>query len=141
MPSALVTFRAGGRRYGLDLVDVSGVRERGPIRPLPSPLPGVLGVLDDGEGTGSPVLAPFGDAGAHLIAVCAGGTGGTAFALLVDEVERVVPVPPGDLSPAPAGQAEPLVAGVLGDILVVDPVRLAARLQPPGTTDAPGGGT
>ena len=50
----LLTLRAGGRRYALRLAQTSGLHPDRPVRPLPGPLPALLGLAGFG-GTIVPV--------------------------------------------------------------------------------------
>jgi chemotaxis signal transduction protein len=56
------------------------------------------------------VLAPFGT-GKYVVIV---ETAGAAYGLLVQEVLGVVHIAEADVEPAPAGQADSLVVGVVG---------------------------
>lgn len=98
------------------------------LRPLPSPREGVLGLAEHAGGA-LPVLAAFGGEGAHVLALDAGGV---RFGLLVEEVLGVVRVREDELAPAPPGQDERLVAGLLRhggeEALVLDVAVLARRL-------------
>lgn len=124
-PSTVVTFSAEGRRWAVDVDAVAGVREAGDVRPLPDPLPEVLGVLDDGGETLT-VLGPFGPPGEHVL-LLRGAAG--RYALAVDEVERVVRVRADEVGPAPAGQARSVVAGTVGDALLIDATLLEKGLR------------
>jgi chemotaxis signal transduction protein len=70
------------------------------------------------------VLAPFGD-GRHIVIV---ETDGSAFGLVVQEVLGVVHVADADVEPAPAGQMDAWVVGVVGQDdgqdLVISPERI-----------------
>jgi chemotaxis signal transduction protein len=70
------------------------------------------------------VLAPFGE-GTYVVIV---DTGTAAFGLVVKEVLGVVHIDEADVEPAPAGQADSLVIGVVGrddgQDLVVSPQRI-----------------
>jgi chemotaxis signal transduction protein len=86
-----------------------------------------MGLLRRG-GRSLSVLAPFG-AGPFVVIV---ETPGAAFGLVVQEVLGVVRVADADVEPAPAGQADPLVVGVVGQgddqDLLVSPERIWERL-------------
>jgi chemotaxis signal transduction protein len=70
------------------------------------------------------VLAPFGD-GRYVVIV---ETEGAAFGLVVQEVLGVVHVAEADIEPAPAGQMEAWVVGVVGQDdgqdLLISPERI-----------------
>jgi chemotaxis signal transduction protein len=93
------------------------------VTTLPTARPGVMGLLRRG-GRSLSVLAPFG-AGTFVVVV---ETASAAFGLVVQEVLGVVRVADEDVEPAPAGQADPLVVGVVGQgddqDLLVSPERI-----------------
>jgi chemotaxis signal transduction protein len=90
---------------------------------LPTARPGVIGLIRR-SGRSLSVLAPFG-AGKYVVIV---ETAGAAFGLAVQEVLGIVHVAEADVEPAPAGQADPLVVGVVGQSdgqdLLVSPERI-----------------
>lgn len=111
-------------------VDVArAVLPAGELRPLPSPAPGVVGLADH-QGRSLPVLAAFGPGGDHVLVLEAAQGG--RFGLLVHEVSGVVRVGEDEVEPAPAGQDEALVTGVLRrdgeQVLIIDAAALRARL-------------
>jgi chemotaxis signal transduction protein len=99
----------------------------GELRPLPSPAPGVAGLAEH-QGGALPVLETFGPGGHVLVLEHAG----ERFGLLVEEVVGVVRVRDEEVEPAPAGQHERLVEGILRrdgeQLLVLDAGALRARL-------------
>lgn len=124
----LVRIATAHGRFALPVEATRGVLPAEELRPLPSPRPGVVGLADH-LGAALPVLAAFGDGGEHVLVV---ETDGTRFGLLVEEVSGVARVRDDEVAPAPAGQDEPLVAGILGrgddQVLVLDPGTLRRRL-------------
>lgn len=120
----LVRFRAGGHGYAVDVDAVEGVLPRGPVDPLPAPRPGVIGLLRDPTGA-LPLVAPFGRDGEHVL-VLRGASG--RYGLLVEEVERVVRVAPEQVAPAPAGQQDEQVIGLVDGRMLLDAVRLHRHL-------------
>lgn len=127
---ALVTFRAAGQQYALDVEAAGAVLEPDQIEPLPDALPDVAGIVRRGDVTLT-VVAPFGAGGLHVLVVRAGEGD---LALLVEEVTGVVRVPDDAVGPPPQGQGAGLVVGVVRgpplDALLLDPAALAARLRP-----------
>jgi chemotaxis signal transduction protein len=121
----LVRFTAAGSQYAVDVGAAAGVVAWTGADPLPDPRPGVVGVIRE-SGASLPVLAPFGADGGHVLLLAPAGQ--PRFGLLVGEVEGVVRVPDADVAPAPAGQRTDVVRGVTGDVLLLDPARLAAAL-------------
>ncbi len=121
----LVRFSCAGSRYAVDVGASAGVLAWTGADPLPDPRPDVVGLIRESRGP-LPVLAPFGTDGGHVLLL--EPAGGPRFGLLVGEVEGVVRVADADVAPAPAGQRTDVVRGVVGDVLLLDPSRLAAAL-------------
>jgi chemotaxis signal transduction protein len=121
----LVRFSCAGTRYAVDVSASAGVVAWTGAAPLPDPRPDVVGVIRE-SGAVLPVLAPFGTDGGHVLVLQP--PGGLRFGLLVGEVEGVIRIPAGDVEPAPAGQRTDVVRGVVGDVLLLDPARLAGAL-------------
>jgi chemotaxis signal transduction protein len=118
-----VRFRTDTACCLLPVEAVLEVCEAQGLTRLPSARPGVIGLVRRG-GRSLSVLAPFGD-GTYVVIV---ETGTAAFGLIVKEVLGVVHIAEGDVEPAPAGQADSLVTGVVGwddgQDLVVSPERI-----------------
>jgi chemotaxis signal transduction protein len=93
------------------------------VTTLPSARPAVTGLVRRG-GRSLSVLAPFGD-GRYVVIV---ETEGAAFGLVVQEVLGVVRVAEADIEPAPAGQMDAWVVGVVaqddGQDLLISPERI-----------------
>lgn len=124
----LVRVVTGAGLLAVPVEATRAVLAREELRPLPSPSPGVLGLAEH-AGSSLPVLAAFGEAGTHILVL----DGGDArFGLLVEEVLGVVRVREEQLAPAPPGQDERLVAGLLRyeeqEALVLDVAVLRERL-------------
>jgi chemotaxis signal transduction protein len=123
--------------WAVPVAATRGVVEPGTLRPRPSPAPGVLGLLDH-QDEALPVLAAAGETGRHVLVLDAAGT---RFGLLVERVTGVVRLAEAEVDPPPAGQAEPLVTGVVrrpgAEALVLAPEVLARRVPAqPGSTVA-----
>jgi chemotaxis signal transduction protein len=118
-----VRFRTDAACWLLPVEVVREVCETQGMTTLPSARPGVMGLVRRG-GRSLSVLAPFGD-GRFVVIV---ETEGAAFGLVVKEVLGVVRVAEADVEPAPAGQRDSLVIGVVGrddgQDLVVSPERI-----------------
>ncbi|HET9074171.1 MAG TPA: chemotaxis protein CheW [Solirubrobacteraceae bacterium] len=122
---ALVTFRAGASLYAIDVEHVVEVQDRTDIRPLPDPLDGVVGLVALGS-EWVPALSALAPAGTQVLSV---RVADLRFGLLVDEVVAVIKVPATEMAPAPGGQARPVVIGMVGDALLLDPQGLARHLR------------
>jgi chemotaxis signal transduction protein len=126
--TVLVRAEAGDGACALPIAAVRAVVPAGGLRPLPSAAPGVAGLLDHGGGA-VPVLAVLTDSGDHVLVL---EEGGERFGLLVGRVTGVVRLRPGEVGPAPGGQAQPLVRGIVrragAEALVLDPAVLRGRL-------------
>lgn len=131
--SAVLSFWMGSGHWAVDVRHARRVLAApGNLRPLPSPLPGVAGLLEDGrDGMALPVLAPGStpDGGQVIVLEAADRT----FGLLVSEVVGVLRDEQVQIGPAPDGQEERLVTGVVetptGTALLLDAEALAARLE------------
>jgi len=150
----IVRFRTAEGDYAVEVEQVKEVRSATGLAPLPSPLPGVAGLLrrgngdrdrdgdrdGDGDGDGAlpamalpamavPVLAILGGMGRHIVII---EKGPLSFGLLVEEVTGVLQVDDGQIGAPPAGQDGPLVSGVLHDqgglVMLLDTDALAGRL-------------
>ncbi|WP_205695537.1 chemotaxis protein CheW [Conexibacter sp. SYSU D00693] len=125
---ALVVVHQGEQRFALPAEATRAVLEPVGLVDLPSPRPGVAGVLRP-DRLGLPVLDVLAADGEHVVVLEAAGR---RFGVLVGRVAEVVRVPDDALGPPPAGQAEPLVTAsaqtIHGAVMVLDPERLAAVL-------------
>jgi chemotaxis signal transduction protein len=128
--TTLVRFRTGDGEYAVAVEHAREVRSAAGLLPLPSPRPGVVGLLP-GEGQPLTVVAALGSGRDHVV-VLEPDDGG-AFGLLVEEVRGVVTVGADEVGASPAGQAGDLVSGVLnapeGLVLLVDVDALARTLN------------
>lgn len=124
----IVRFRAGDREYGLPVEHVTEVRSAAELTPLPAPRPGVAGLMTHG-GDALPVLAVLSDVGRHVVVV---DEGEVSFGVLVDEVLGVERVEDGLIGPAPHGQDQDSVSGVIVDgdrvVLLLDTAAFRAKL-------------
>jgi purine-binding chemotaxis protein CheW len=124
----LVGFRTAEGRYAVPVEQAREVRGAEGIVPLPSPRPGVVGLLPRGE-EALPVLDVLGAGSKHVLVLEAGSQ---PFGLLVEEVSGVVSIQEEDLGPPPPGQEDAVIVGVvtLGEslLLLVDPAALAESL-------------
>jgi chemotaxis signal transduction protein len=122
--SSVVRFRAEGGSYAVALDAVRLVRTASGLSPLPSARPGVAGLVEQ-AGDALPVLSVLG-AGDYVLVLEAEGR---RFGLLVHDVAGVSDVDEGRLRPAPPGQDEAIVSGVLEAgselVLLVDAAALA----------------
>jgi chemotaxis signal transduction protein len=108
--TTVVSFRAGGQDWAVDLERVRQVVGAGGLLALPDPRPGVAGLLHR-DGDTVTVVSPLG-AGRGQVLVLDGDGDGDGVGLLVDEVVGIERVPQAPAGP-PSGQRSPLVAGVL----------------------------
>ena len=122
----MVRFRAQGAQYAVPVQDVRQVRTAENLSALPMGRAGVAGLVMDGE-VALPVLSILGADGDRLLVLEADGR---RFGLLVDEVSGVVDE--GRVAAPPAGQASPLITGVLdadkNTALVIDAGVLARQV-------------
>jgi chemotaxis signal transduction protein len=104
------------------------VRSATEFAPLPSPLPGVAGLMRRGNG-GLPVMSTLGVLGHHVVII---EKGPLSFGLLVEEVTGVLQVDEAQIAASPPGQERPLVSGILNDeaglVLLLDVDALAGKL-------------
>jgi chemotaxis signal transduction protein len=118
-----VRFRTDAAFCLIPVEAVLEVCEAEGVTSLPAARPGVMGLIRRG-GRSLSVLSPFG-VGKFVVVVA---TAGAAFGIVVQEVLGVVHVADADVEPAPAGQADPLVVGVVGrdgsQDLLVSPERI-----------------
>ena len=124
----VVGFRTGDGRYCVPVEATVAVRAAAGLIPLPSPLPGVVGVLAGDEPLS--VLGVLGRGSHHVLILAAGGR---TFGLLVEEVTGLRRVEDDQIGASPAGQSDALIVGVIsgsdGPVLLVDPGALAGRLS------------
>lgn len=125
--NAVVIFRAGRHRYALPIAHVVAVAPLdGDPQPLPAPQPEVAGLVRVGEAL-LPVLTVLGASGRMLVVVEARDR---RFALRVEDVLGIVRLATVDaIAPAPAGQAQPLVTGIVADALLLDAALLGDRID------------
>jgi len=123
----LVFFRTSAGSYAVPLESTIGVRLASGVVALPAPRPDVIGVLP-----GDPpiiVVSPLGDGSAQVIVL---HVDGVSYGLLVDQVTGLGRVTDADIRPAPGGQEDELIAGMLDHaddlVLLADPSALARRL-------------
>ncbi|HYF26683.1 MAG TPA: chemotaxis protein CheW [Baekduia sp.] len=118
---AVLVLDAELGRFALDVLAARAVLEPHGLVALPSPRPGVLGLLRP-ERHALPVLDRLGSTGRHVVVV---ETAGRRFGLLVGRVDGVEPVAADAVSPPPPGQDEPIVAGRVATaaetLLLLDP--------------------
>ena len=128
----MVSFEAGGTRYGLDVAVVERVEDGWEIQTLPDPLPGVLGLIRVKHQL-LPVLGDLAPDGTQVLCL---GVEDQHFGVLVDRVLAVSRIDLEALEPPPAGQARPVVIGAIAGTLMLDPRALAARVGPPAPVGA-----
>jgi chemotaxis signal transduction protein len=125
--TTLVCFQAGEGDYAMPVEHVREVRSGDTLMPLPSPRSGVVGLLSF-ENDALAVIDTLGAGRNHVLLLDAGGR---PFGLCVKEVTGVIEVD--EIGPAPAGQDDNLIAGVIttdaGLKLVVDVDALAEQLR------------
>lgn len=125
----LVRFRTGDGTYAVPVADAREVRPAEGLQPLPSPRPGVAGLLSRGEAT-VPVLDSLGGGRGHVLVL---EHDGRVFGLLVEEVTGVATVEEAAMAAPPEGQDDTVIAGVLhedeGVVLVVDVAVLGKMLD------------
>jgi chemotaxis signal transduction protein len=126
--TTMVCFRAGGTDYAVPVENVREVRSSEALLPLPTPRPGVMGLLSD-RGNALTVIAPLGDGHDHVLLL---DHDDHAFGLLVAEVTGVVKIA-GEVGPPPAGQIDHYISGVFttpdGLVLLVDVAALDESLR------------
>lgn len=125
---AIVCFRAPGGNYAVPVEQVSSVRPAAEITPLPSPRPGVVGLVSFGEKSLS-VLSVLGSESGHVMLV---EDDGLSFGLLVEEVTGVQQIDEATIGPPPPGQDRAVVGGVLSSddalVMMLDLTVLRGRL-------------
>lgn len=125
----LVRFRTGDGTYAVPVTSAREVRPAEGLQPLPSPRPGVAGLLARDE-VAVPVLDGLGPGRGHVLVL---DNDGQVFGLLVEEVTGVSSVDDAAIAPPPPGQDDPMIAGVLheddGVVLVVDVAVLGKILE------------
>jgi chemotaxis signal transduction protein len=107
----IVRFRTAEGDYAVSAEQVTEVRSATGLAPLPSPLPGVAGLMLHGK-TALPVLTVLGELGRHVVVM---EKGPLSFGLLVDEVTGVVQVDEAQIGAPPLGQDGPFVSGIFSD--------------------------
>jgi chemotaxis signal transduction protein len=126
---SLVQFRTAQGAFAIPVEVAREVRMATRLTPLPTPRPGVAGVLLERD-VALTVIDVLGS-GCNQILVLE--VGGQPFGLLVEEVLGVSRVPDDAIGPPPAGQAGDIVAGVVslpsGAVLLVDPDALGRSLR------------
>jgi chemotaxis signal transduction protein len=126
--ATMVCFRAGGAEYAVPVERVREVRSAEALLPLPTPRPGVIGLLSD-RGEALTVIAPLGEGHDHVLLLDHDDRG---FGLLVAEVTGVLTLD-GEVGPAPAGQVGHFISGVVntpgGLVLLVDVAALDESLR------------
>lgn len=126
--TTMVCFRAGGTEYAVPVENVREVRSAEALVPLPSPRPGVMGMLSD-RGEALTVIAPLGDGHDYVLLLDHDNRG---FGLLVAEVTGVITLA-GEVGPPPAGQIGHFISGVIttpgGLVLLVDVAALDESLR------------
>jgi len=127
---SVVRFRTGDGVYAVPVENAREVLAPTGLTPLPSPHPDVAGLLER-EGGALTILSALGAGRQHVLVLDAGDR---PFGLLVEEVMGVDRIDETALAPPPAGQHDPVIAGVIdsghGMVLLVDVANLAGRLQP-----------
>jgi len=126
---AVVRFRTGAGDFAVPVDHVREVRSPKGMADLPAHIPGVAGLLRiDHEAL--TVLSVLGT-GDRQVLVLQPGT--RRFGVLVDEVTGVARIEDEAVGPAPPGQAEDLILGVveIGDdlVLMLDAAALERRLD------------
>jgi chemotaxis signal transduction protein len=126
--TTIVRFRTASGDYALPVEAVDEVRFAADLTPLPTPQPGVAGVMPRGDDVLT-VLSILGSEGRHVIVVAHEGM---TFGLLVDEVTGVHRVDDALIGPPPHGQDGESVTGVVVDasgiVLLLDVEALRMRL-------------
>jgi chemotaxis signal transduction protein len=126
----LVGFRTTDGRYAVPVDNTREVRAADGLVPLPTPRPGVVGLLQRGD-VAMPVLDVLGGGSKHVLVLEAGGQ---PFGLLVEEVSGVVSVQDAEVGPPPPGQESAIITGVvsLGEslLLLVDAAAVAMAFGP-----------
>ena len=122
-------FRTRRGEFALPVEHVAEVRRSTELSLLPSPRPGVAGVIRRGDEVLS-VLSVLGDEGRHVVVI---EVDSTVFGLLVDEVTGVERVDDGAIGPPPHGQDAAVVFGAIVDgagvLLLLDPAALREGLS------------
>ena len=102
--TSMVRFRAGDCEYAVSIADTREVRSADGIVPMPSPAPGVVGLLArDNEAL--TVTGILGSGGSHVLVL---DPGDGPFGLLVAEVLGVFVIDLNAVGPPPTGQTEDL---------------------------------
>jgi chemotaxis signal transduction protein len=125
----LVRFHTADGVYAVPVEHAREVRTADGLLPLPSPRPGVAGLLARGDDA-VPVLALLGAGHGHVLVL---DSGGRVFGLLVEAVTGVESVDEASVAPPPPGQDDPIVAGVIHEgetmVLIADVAELARSLD------------
>lgn len=107
----MVRFDTDNGSWAVGVEHTVEVRPVEAVRPLPSALPDVAGVIDR-DGTAVPVVRTLGDDGRHVVVVRAGGL---TVGMLVSQVTGIIRVSDDAVGPAPAGQDDPLIGATVRD--------------------------
>jgi chemotaxis signal transduction protein len=125
----IVRFQTSEGDYAVPVDQVSEVRSAAALTPLPSPRPGVIGLMPRGD-EALPVLAIFSASGRHVVVI---DEGSLSFGLLVDEVTGVHQIDEARIGAPPPGQDRSLVSGVVNDapgvVLLLDVAALAGKVS------------
>jgi len=127
--TSMVRFRTCDGEYAVPVSHTREVRSAVGIVPMPSPAPGVLGLMSRDKETLT-VTSLLGSGGKHVLVL---DPGDAPFGLLVEEVLGVFVVDLNTVGPRPTGQDEALVSGSLlgpdGLMLVLDAGAVARALN------------
>ena len=125
----VVCFETARGSFAIPVEQVRHVFPATELAELPDPLPSVVGLLRPGA-EALPVLAVLGEGDAHVLHL---DDGERQFGLMVAEVTGVLRLDADVVLPAPEGQREELVTGVVQaddrPRLLVDARTLAGRLR------------
>ena len=129
-------FRAGDGDWAVDVAAAREVRTIAALTALPSPEPGVIGLVHR-AGEALAVLSTLGTGRDHVLIVEGGDR---RFGIVAREVLGLVRIEDAQLGPPPQGQAGRLVTAVLdlagAPVLVVDTDVLAGALDGHDVTSA-----
>ncbi|MCW2546389.1 MAG: hypothetical protein JWN96_849 [Mycobacterium sp.] len=124
----MVRFRTGDGEFAITVDHVLEVRRTTGLVPMPSPGPGVVGLLPRATDTLT-VLTLLGSGREHVLVIDAGKG---LFGLLVEEVSGILSIDEREVEPAPRGQSSDLVSGLIrtgdGVVLLIDAHALERRV-------------
>jgi chemotaxis signal transduction protein len=127
--STFVRFRTPNGEYAVAVEHAREVCNASGVLPLPAARPGVAGLLRRGDDSLT-VLSVLSPGGNHVLVL---DPGEKMFGILVDEVTGVANIDDQAIGPAPDGQQDELVAGVIstpgGLVLLLDAAATARRLS------------